>query len=329
MIVDTDFNNRMDDLLVKCMLGEATETEQKQVDNWLKEKPENRRYFSQFKLIWSQSRELAAQSTVNEQEAWGRFKTRVQNDHAVIPLKRNVWGTWLRVAAISLVTAGAAWLVYLFSIQNVSADLVTVKTESQTLNDTLPDGSVVTLNKRSSISYPENFENEKTRQITLNGEAFFDVQPDKNKPFVITVNEVTVTVVGTSFNIRSNSRETEVIVETGLVEVAKDRQKVKIKPMEKITIPEGKSDLIKEKNEDEIYKYYRTKKFICKDLPLSELVEKLNEVYHANIIIKGEKLRNLKINTTFEEAPLSKTLHIISETFNIAVEQQGDTIVLK
>ncbi|TDE14523.1 FecR family protein [Dyadobacter psychrotolerans] len=327
--MDTDFNDMMDDLLVKCMLGEATDSEQKQVDNWLKKKQENQRYFSHFKLIWSKSRELASQSTVSEQDAWERFKIRTQGESGVIPLKRNIWSTWVRVAAVMLLTAGAAWLVYLFTIQSVSPDLVTVKSDSQTLTDTLPDGSVVTLNKRSSISYPENFTNEKSRQVTLNGEAFFDVQPDKTKPFVISVNDVTVTVVGTSFNIKSNSKETEVIVETGLVEVAKDKQKITIKPMEKITVPAGNVDLIKEKNEDEFYKYYRTGKFICRDIPLSELVSKLNEVYHSNIVIEGEKLRNMKINTTFEEAPLSKTLHIIGETFNISVDQKGDAIVLK
>jgi transmembrane sensor len=330
MIVDKDFNDMTDDLLVKCMLGEASDAERKQVDNWLNEKAENQRYFSHFKLIWSQSRELAAQSTVDENEAWERFKKRTEKAAPVIPLKsNNLWKTVIRAAAIALFTAGAGWLVYLFTLQNGSSQLVTVKTGSETLTDTLPDGSVITLNKRSSISYPEQFAEESTRQITLNGEAFFDVRPDKDKPFVITVNDVTVTVVGTSFNVKSNSKATEVIVETGLVEVAKARQKIRIKPKEKITVLEGNDALTKEKNDDAFYQYFRTRKFVCNDIPLSELVDKLNEVYGSNILIEGEQLRRKPINTVFEEQPLSRILHVIGETFSISVEYRGDTVILK
>jgi len=329
MIMEMDSNDTMDDLLVKYMLGEASENEQTQVDKWLLEGKENQRYFSHFKLIWTQSKELASRSKVDEQEAWERFKKKVGHETPVVPLNSGSWYSgFLRIAAVLFFVAGAGWLLYL-SLQNNDSKLVTVKTGSQTLTDTLPDGSVIILNKRSSISYPEKFTAADTRQITLKGEAFFQVEPDKSKPFVISVNDVTVTVVGTSFNIKSNVKKTEVIVETGLVEVGKADQKVKVSPSESLTVLKGKPDLIKQKNKEEFYDYYRTKKFVCNNTPLWKLVETLNEAYQANIVIDGENLRNKLLNTTFDEQSLPEILRIIGVTFDIKVEQQGDKIILK
>lgn len=329
MIMEMDSNDVMDDLLVKYMLGEASGDEQVQVDKWLKERQENQHYFSHFKLIWAQSKELSARSNVNEHEAWERFKKIVGHERPVIPLSSRSWYSGvLRIAAILFLVAGAGWSLF-FVMQNNGSQLVTVKTGSQTLIDTLPDGSIVTLNKRSSISYPERFTASDTRQITLNGEAFFQVEPDKSKPFVISVNDVTVTVVGTSFNIKSNVKKTEVIVETGLVEVGKANMKVKVSPSESLTVLRGKANLIKQKNKDEFYNYYRTKKFVCNNTPLWKLVETLNEAYQANIVIEGESLRNKLLNTTFDEQSLPEILRIISVTFDIKAEQQGDKIILK
>jgi transmembrane sensor len=320
----------MDDLLVKCILDEATPQERETVKAWLEAEPENKRYYNHFKLIWQQSRELAATSVVNENDAWQRFRKRTEDrDVPVIPLHTNNRNFIIRIAAAILVLAGVGWMVYFSGFKNRNAELITVKAESTVLTDTLPDGSVVTLNRSSSISYPESFTAGSSRPVTLNGEAFFDVQPDKSKPFVITVNDVTVTVVGTSFNIKSNSKQTEVIVETGLVEVEKAAKKIQVRPDEKVIVFEQNSELKKQQNNDELYKYYRTGKLICNDIPLSELIDKLNEVYHANIRIENKKLADQKINTTLELKSLSVDLHVIKETFPVTIERRGDSLILK
>ena len=321
--------NDMDDLLVKKMLGEASEEDQAIIEDWLREKAENQRYFEQFRLIWRQSEVLAHESTVNETEAWNRFKSRVEPDVPVISLHNRTWFGLLKIAAILFLFAGAGWFIYLFTSQNVASEQITVRSKAQTLTDTLPDGSVVTLNKNSSISYQQDFTKDDTRKLILKGEAFFEVEPDKNKPFIIHVNDVTVTVVGTSFNIKGNVVKTEVIVETGLVKVGKATREIMVRPNESVSVLNGNKDLVKQKTEDEFYDYYKIKKFVCSNTPLWKLVEKLNEVYQADIVIEGENLRNKKINTTFEQNSLPVILGVISETFDIKVERNGDGITLK
>ena len=74
----------MDDLLVKYLLGEASAEEQREVQSWIDANGNNRRYFEHFRLIWDESKETAARSSVNEEEAWARFRQRTVRE-AVAP----------------------------------------------------------------------------------------------------------------------------------------------------------------------------------------------------------------------------------------------------
>ncbi|MCF0053506.1 FecR domain-containing protein [Dyadobacter sp. LJ53] len=327
-----ELNYNIDDLLVKALLDEASIAEQIEINQWLSDSDDNQRYFEHFEMIWNQSKQLAAQSAVDEDAAWERFRKRTQKgreETPVIPLyePKKSFG-FLRVAALIAATLCTGWLAYVLFGQSTESEMLTVRSGSQTVIDTLPDGSIVTLNKKSSISYPAEFSGGK-REVALTGEAFFEVTKDKTKPFIISVNDMTVKVLGTSFNVKDNARKTEVIVETGLVEVAKNNEFVRISPKQKATVIKASPALVKDETEDDFYKYYRTNKLVCNDTPLWRLVEILNETYDANIVIGNERLNNLPINTTFDKKSLDSTLSLISETLTIKVEHKGEQIILK
>ncbi len=107
----------------------------------------------------------------------------------------------------------------------------------------LPDGSMVTLNSGSSITYPEHF-NEDSRPVELSGEGFFEVEHNPSMPFIISFRDQTVTVLGTSFNIRAFDQESyaEVAVATGKVAYAvKSGSKVVLTANNKATLKKGSS----------------------------------------------------------------------------------------
>ena len=203
-----------------------------------------------------------------------------------------------------------------------------VQSQNQIVPDTLPDGSIVTLNKHSALSYPGKFKGG-NRSISLQGEAFFQVTPDKSKPFIVKVNDVTVRVVGTSFNIKSINGNTEVIVETGIVQVIRKNQRVDLHANDKLLVKSSDSLLEKQKETGTLYNYYRTKQFECDNTPLWKLVEILNQAHDANIVIANDKLRNLPLTTTFNNESLDNILEVIRQTFKIAVVRSGDTIILQ
>ena len=317
-----------DELLVKYLLEEASVVERDAVDHWIKAKPENKKYFNHFQLIWETSKQLVVPSTVNADEAWRRFQQRTEqaSKKPAIVKQINFGRSWMQAASIAVLLAGVAALTYFLSDRFSTP--VTVASSVSPVRDTLPDGSFVTLNKNSSISYESKFKGEQ-REVQLKGEAFFTVTPDKKKPFVISVNDITVTVVGTSFNVKGLDGKTQVIVETGVVKVTKNHQIIELRPGEKIVADQADTTMRKEEVTDQLHNYYRTKEFVCVRTPLWKLVEVLNEAYDANIIIGNNKLRSLPLTTTFYNESLAKILSIIEQTFQISVERKNGQIILQ
>ncbi|HZH63371.1 MAG TPA: FecR domain-containing protein [Flavisolibacter sp.] len=325
-----NFYHITDDLLVKYMLGEANAEEQALVEEWLSDDMANARQYNDFKTIWEESRKLATISTVDENGAWERFKNSVQapkQKETDVKTMRPL--ALMRIAALFILIVGGAVLGYQMFRDKRVENLV-VASQKAPLIDTLPDGSVVTLNKHSSINYPSKFKGD-TRTIALKGEAFFNVTPNKKKPFIIHVNDVSIRVVGTSFNVRSEGGVTEVIVETGRVQVTRNNKTVELKPEEKLKIEQQDSVMVKEEVKDKLYNYYHSKEFVCYEAPLWKLAEALSKAYEVNIVIETEALRRLKLTTTFNNESLDKILEVISQTFDIQVIQDKETnrIILK
>ena len=219
----------------------------------------------------------------------------------------------------------------LFQLFSKDTRQISLASLNGVVTDTLPDGSVITLNKNSSLEYPENFKGKK-RSVSLKGEAFFNVAANKKKPFEIAVNDILVRVVGTSFNIRSENGSTEVIVETGIVQVIRDDKMVELRPGQKLVVGQENQNLVPQNEEEQLYNYYRSKEFVCDNTPLWKLVETLNEAYQVNIIIERPELKALPLDVTFSNESLDVILDIIKETFNtyhIKIEKTSNTIILK
>lgn len=328
--MNRDMGQMTDELLVKYLLEEANEAEQQQVNAWITASVENKKYYDHFSLVWEKSKKHAVTSTVDTDTAWQKFQQRVQQNEAssakIIEMPRRQMG-WMRIAAMLVVLLGSAWMLY--NIMGIGKpEMIAIHSEDKVLIDTLPDGSIVTLNKNSSLSYPASFKGN-SRDIALTGEAFFDVTPDKSKPFIISVNDVKVRVVGTTFNVKHTDERTEVVVETGIVEVSKKDKGIKVMPKEKAVVLKDKAMPVKENSTDELYNYYRTREFVCNGTPLWRLVDVLNEVYNADIVIEKEQLKNLPLTTTFHNETLDSILSVVGETFNIKVERNGNRIILK
>lgn len=314
-----------DETLVSYLLGELPAEETTRVKEWLIEDEAHATYFNQFKTIWEKSLELAATSTVDENKAWNHFKERIQNagqkPAPVVPLFKRFYFRAISAAAILILAISLFWL-------NQPAPQQTLASGQSVINQKLADGSEIILNKQSSLHYPKTFKG-KTRSVELKGEAFFNISPDKSKPFIIDVKDVLVTVVGTSFNVREDSSYVEVLVETGIVKVSHEGKEVTLQAGEKIKMPFAGAVAAKEKVSDKLHNYYRTKEFVCDDTPLWKLVQVLNEAYKTNIVFGREELKDLRMNTTFYNESLDQVLEVIHLTFNITVRKENGRIILE
>jgi len=325
-----------EEILIKFLLKETSEEESITVQKWLDEATSNRAQFNQLEKIWTASKTLSSTSNIDEEQAWIRFKASAnsnvksyatgasRSDEAIIrPMRQSF--KWLKIAAILVLVAGA-WMMY-----NVfgPANYTDLAASNKVITEHLPDGSEVTLNKNSQISYATEFKDDRSVRLKK-GDVFFSVAHDKSRPFVIEVNKVSVTVVGTSFNVKHLKGETEVIVETGIVKVSIGKEVVELHKGEKVLIKEASPKLIKEQNTDQLYSYYRSGEFVFSKTPLWKVAEILNEAYDAQIVIQDASIANETLNTTLKEATsLDKNLEIITGTIqNLKIDSNDGQIVL-
>lgn len=313
-----------DELLIKVLLKESTIEENETVEKWLNAAEANKKHFAQLETIWQVSNTLKNENKRDEEQAWASFKARradlkSQGDNIKL---LNAGKVWLRIAAVLFIAVGG-WIAYSLYGPGKYTELTATY---QVRTETLPDGSALTLNKNTKISYAANFKNNRKLKLEQ-GDVFFDVAKDKTHPFVIDIEKISVEVVGTSFNIKYIKKDTEINVETGIVKVRLANDEIKLYKGEKIIINDDTRKLVKEQSTDQLYNYYRSNLFQANNISLSKLIVTLNEAYGSNITL-DEKIKGLTINTTLKMGSINQNLEIICQTLNLQLSRNGNTILL-
>jgi transmembrane sensor len=315
-----------DDLLINYLLGETSAEENKHVKLWCNAAPANQIHFEQLRKVWDLSKTLQYSGELDVAASLQRLKDKAQLRNASVPKVVPVFGKrrWYQLVAALFLVCGATWIYTSF----IGGREVEFSTRQLVATDTLSDGSVITLNKNSQLTYPRRFQGQQRLVALTKGEAFFSISPNKQQPFVITTGSTTIKVVGTSFNVKNKAGAIEVIVETGVVEVTENGKKLTLHPGEMAKVETKSRALVRATTKDLLYNYYRSKQFIANNTPLWRMVQVLNEAYNSQIIIGRKELNNLPLNTTFNDESLAEILQVISSTFNIRIEKKAQQIIL-
>lgn len=316
-----------DDLLIKYLLQETDQQENQLIEKWLLE-PENKKHFNHFEQIWEKSKLAGLESSTDENRAWERFKVlRANSEKAALKTSASVTqklfsSVWFKVAAVFLLVGGF-W--YTYSLNNTAYQQLSAG--AQVVSKVLPDGSEITLNKNSDLSYSGNFKN--NRNVRLNeGEVFFKVTHDKSHPFIIDADDVRIRVVGTAFNVKHRSNGTEVIVESGIVRVSHGGGFITLHQGEKVIISPNQEGMQKAAVNNQLYDYYRTKVFSANNTSLKDLIAVLNDAYQADIVIPDPQVQALTITTTFKAKQLDDILQIIAATHRLQISRKGKQVLL-
>jgi len=306
-----------EEVLIRYILGEAGAEEEQAVAAWVKKSEANARELEGMQTILTSSKRLAPVSPLKSDVAWERFKdlrSAARNEEKKVrsfyPAK-----SWLRIAAAVTVFLGISYL--LFSVfknkEDKPGNLLTVKTSNKVKVVTLPDGSIIYINKSSTIRYASNFNI--NRVVKLSGEAFFEVKHNEELPFTVITNGLTIRDIGTAFNVNGKHNRTEVIVESGIVLIGHSTGNLRLKANQMVSIKAGERNLTVQRNTDVLYNYYRTNQFVASNTPLYKLVDVLNEAYDEKIVISNKSMVNEPITVTIKrEDSLATILNVIEST---------------
>lgn len=194
----------------------------------------------------------------------------------------------------------------------------------------LSDGSKVWLNAGSKMKFPVAFVGKK-RNIELEGEAYFEVAKNKNKPFIVRSEKAKVKVLGTSFNFKSYKEEelVEVVLKEGkvLFESAYDKKKTEqiLVPGNRLALNKNNGDLTLQKTEVNKYIAWHENKLVFDESPINEVAEKLERWYGIDVEIIGNGFGSFKLTTTFENEPIQQVLELIGLSSPVGLEYHSST----
>ena len=289
-------NNKIDaELVGKYLAGEASPEEAMMLDEWLAD-PVNKQEFDKYAKLWPLVNPLAEPQVPTSEQAWPELQNAINTSRKSLTGRRRL--IYLGSSGIRCfidfnlllsrskgATPGNSW--------GTDIPMITHEATDEKITDTLKDGSSFTMNKSSSISYTKEF-NDQRRELVLSGEAFFNVKPDKTKPFIITIDDLKVEVIGTSFNVRNapSTESIEVQVQSGVVKMYTSEKELVV-TMGQTGIylkPRGEFRLRDTINLNSIS--YATNSFYFNDISLQDASHYLEEAFGVEIRIGALILLN-------------------------------------
>lgn len=293
--------------------------------------PENKTLFIEMKRDWNNIGMTQKSSNINTDRAWNTLLNKLESESlmAIPEIKNNFsFGTWLKVAAIVtlMVLIGGIFYINPFKSSQIAIE---TGSDKETLIKTLADGSTVYLSGNTTLLFPEKFAS-KERLVNLTGEAFFEIAPDRSKPFRIETNGAVVEVVGTSFKLKSLSKTDFAIqVETGIVKVFDKQNEDKF-----YTVTAGEQ-LIASNNTFLKSNFSKgnnmlspAKRIHFKDETLGNVLEVVNRNYGSSLTASTSNLSSRRITVTFQGSSIDTIVTVLCASLELKASSINGQIVL-
>ena len=327
-----EFDNIEEGLIAKYISGELTADERQLFDAWLAQKPINRELLKEYEkaneLALEELGRSQAKIEIDVDTEWIKFQNSVKGDSkedSVRNLEENneSENSWYRIAAVFILLVGFGFALNYYISE--SKDVI-VKTAANQKSIELPDGSHVTLNSNSKLSYAKNF-GDIERSVTLKGEAFFDVSRDESRPFVISTESAKIQVLGTSFNVFSRiDKSTEVVVTTGTVKVFDEsgRKSVTIGAGERAEVSDNR--VVGTVNHDDNYIAWKTRVISFENQSLLVVIEALERIYNVQFNFDSGVISSCEVTATFNGQTIESILNVLESTLDLEYVKDGSQI---
>jgi ferric-dicitrate binding protein FerR (iron transport regulator) len=323
------------------------------IEEWLNSAKENKQTFDVVKRIWA-SAALNKKERMKDflpEEDWKRVSIEIRKIEEIrkkerirrfsaIRKRQKYLSTILKAAALIVVAFTSGWLTLQYAPQPSDQAFLPVLNEISTgagekANIQLGDGTKVFLSAETELSFPESFRNN-SREVSLSGQAFFDVIPDENRPFVINTQNGVIKVLGTAFDVRSYVDESsvDIMVTEGVVEISHvevPQNKLVINRGYKGTISLLDNSLSVEWVDDpEQYTGWKEGRLIFKEQPLSQVFRQIERWYDVSVTVdeNSESILNKKFSANLKTRSVTDVMNVIEVTMDISFTIEEDQITV-
>lgn len=251
----------------------------------------------------------------------------------IVLLKR-----WMAVAALFVLVAGAGTVYYWYhqrpAVQLISTAFGAIK------KVTLPDSTYIVLNGNSTLTFNRRWTHGQPREVWVDGEAYFNVRHidtdshiTPGERFLVHLKDVTVEVLGTSFNIRQRRGNTEIMLQQGKIQLVfndSQRSPIIMQPGDLVYVGDRAEQLkIDSTASADDYVKWTEKKLILNNASLDEVIHYIEDNYGRKIVLGDSSLSSRKIEGTLLLDNLNDILFVLSKILNVDVQQQDTTIYFR
>ena len=309
-------------LLPKVFAGEASSEETGFVEEWRAADPQNQAEYEAIGELWNISGAAADPGEIDLDAEWKRMEA------AMVPVYsgKSLMMRIMQIAASLVIVTVLGFMTIKFS-GNKSE-----KAPAAALaNVILPDGTSVSLNAGSVITYKKDF-GSTHRNVHLKGEAWFEVKKNTDLPFVISAGDANIHVTGTKFNVNAYHRlnDVRVTVTEGTVKFYSN-----VEPDKEITLHAGETGIMNKSNRVVTSMFtsnlndiaWKTGIMDFHDTPLSDVTEVLINTYHRKIDL-DTAIGNCPVTVRFENRELDAVLNVLRSTLDLKITTKGKHITI-
>jgi ferric-dicitrate binding protein FerR (iron transport regulator) len=325
------YKSDMDELLFLYLKGEATDEERTKAREWINEKTENRKHFDSLKELYFST--AFSSNKYDRIEGWKKIEKLYYREMYQKALDKT---KLMKQRLIRLAVSSAAAIVLLLMTVFYVSHYATHNNKENTLSYneinvplgsksqiTLVDGTRVWLNAGSKLRYPIHF-GEKSREVYLEGEGFFDVTHNSQKSFLVKTTGITIKVYGTQFNVKAYGEEENIITTLvkGSITIEVNKGKgspMYLKPNETAIFSKSITDklLIKAQDKIESITSWKDNRWIIEGETLGNLATMLERKYNVKIEIVSEELKNYKFTGILTDESFEQVMKIIQLTIPV------------
>ena len=327
-------NQQHAEILAKYLSGEMNETESRAFEGEISVSEEPEISIEKLKKQWLAMKGYKAVRSPHTRKAWDKLYDRLQKENLIpeqrVTAERRLMHTLIKIAAAVLILIGIGTVIYLNMSGKPTVEMVQLNTgkETNTLIKTLTDGSVIYIAQNSLFSFPEEFKSG-SRNVELKGEAFFDIAPNPDRPFIIETDKALIQVLGTAFNVKTHNGDGfELFVDRGQVKVT-----LKTDPSKSEIVIAGekistiKNSLVKSKYiANEATSWYKQRMHF-KDEPLQHIINVLNRNFNTNFVLANNEIGKHKLTVTFDNETSETMNELICVTMNLKSQTINGAVV--
>ncbi len=324
------FPEHIDDLIAKVLADEADTNDRHTLGAWLTESEVHQQYLKQMSALYIKSEQLSTALTFDTDAAWEKVSKSmgVKEETPVIQLKPKT-NYFLRIAAVVVLALGVGFFIW---NNQESAPQYASQSINEVLYDTLPDGTLASLNKQSKLTY--EFDKKKNvRKAKLEGEAYFVISEDKANQFLVQAEDLLIKDIGTAFNVKAlaTSDTVEVFVKEGEVQIYTEQNVgLNLRPGETGYYIKSSKKFYKsvEEVEDLNAAAYADREFKFRNASMRKVLKEINKVYDIKLELSNKEIESCQITVNFRKDDIETIASVIAETMGWTVRSSENKLTL-